>query len=49
MTEVQKNAEIKIRLPKEEKEQFFNVCKSKAVNPSELLRQFITGYIKDNK
>lgn len=49
MAEVQKNAEIKIRLSKEEKEQFFEVCKGKAVNPSELIRQFIASYTKENK
>lgn len=36
-----KNDVIRLRLSKEVKTEFQAICKKKAVNPSELLRQFI--------
>ena len=42
------NDTIKVRLSKELKERFQAVCKSKAVNASELLRQYIEQYAEEN-
>ena len=39
-----KNDVIRLRLSKEVKTEFQAICKKKAVNPSELLRQFITQW-----
>lgn len=36
-----KNDVVRLRLSKEVKTEFQAICKKKAVNPSELLRQFI--------
>lgn len=40
---------IQIRLEKELKDQFQAICKAKAINSSELIRQLITKWIEDNK
>lgn len=39
---------INIRIDKETKDQFMSICKSKAINSSELIRQWIKQFIKDN-
>lgn len=46
---MEKDAEIKVRLPKETKEEFTRRAKRKALNPSEWLRQQIEGFIKEDQ
>lgn len=49
----QKDGYIQLRLPHELKDQFQATCRRKAINSSELLRQFIAQWVmeqnKDNK
>lgn len=40
---------MQFRIDKETKDQFMSICKSKAINSSELIRQWIQKFIKDNK
>lgn len=40
---------IQIRIPKHFKEDFYEICQQKAINPSYLLRNFIDEFIKENK
>lgn len=40
---------IRLRVSKEIKEQYSRICKEKAINSSELLRQFILRWIEENK
>ena len=39
---------VKVRVSTELKTQFQSICKSKAVNASELLRQYIEQYVEEN-
>lgn len=45
--EKQKDVFIQVRVPKELRTQFQTLCKSKAINSSELLRQLITQWIAE--
>lgn len=45
--EKQKDVFIQVRVPKELRMQFQALCKSKAINSSELLRQLITQWITE--
>lgn len=40
---------IRLRVSKEMKEQYNQLCKEKAINSSELLRQFIVRWLEENK
>ena len=44
-----KRVVLQIRLDKELKEQFQQICKEKAINSSELLRQFIAEWLQTQK
>ena len=48
MDELIKNAEIKIRLSKELKDNYNAICKKNAINQSEWLRQQIEEFVKKN-
>lgn len=39
---------LQIRVEKDDRDKFRDLCKKKAVNPSELIRQWIDNYIKQN-
>ncbi|MDT8900610.1 ribbon-helix-helix protein, CopG family [Anaeroselena agilis] len=43
-----KDAEIKIRLPQEEKDAFTAICDRDAVNASEIIRRLLADYVKSN-
>ena len=45
----QKTTNIIIRVDTETKAQFMSLCKSKAINSSELLRQLITQWIHEQQ
>lgn len=47
--EKQKDVFIQVRVPKELRTQFQTLCKSKAINSSELLRQLITQWIHEQQ
>lgn len=47
--EYTKNSVIRCRIEKDIHQEFKEVCKRGAFNPSELLRQWIIKFIKDNK
>ena len=47
--EKQKDVFIQVRVPKELRTQFQQLCKSKAINSSELLRQLITQWIHEQQ
>jgi hypothetical protein len=47
--EKQKDVFIQVRVPKELRTQFQTLCKHKAINGSELLRQFITQWIHEQQ
>ena len=47
--EKQKDVFIQVRVPKELRAQFQTLCKSKAINSSELLRQLITQWIHEQQ
>ncbi|GBG55190.1 hypothetical protein SPFL3102_03548 [Sporomusaceae bacterium FL31] len=44
-----KEAEIKIRLPKDTKAEFQRIAEQKAINPSAWLRQQIDHFIKEHQ
>lgn len=44
-----KRVVLQIRLDKEVKEQFQQICKEKAINSSELLRQLIAEWLQTQK
>lgn len=44
-----KTAIIKLRVSQELKDDFQQLCKSKAINSSELLRQLITQWIQEQQ
>lgn len=49
MAEVEtKETVIRLRVTKELKAQYYALCKSKAINSSELLRQYIQQWVYDN-
>ncbi|WP_366915950.1 ribbon-helix-helix protein, CopG family [uncultured Megasphaera sp.] len=48
MIEKTKEVRINVRLEKETRDKFQQICKSKAVNSSELIRQWIEKYIKEH-
>lgn len=43
------NTYMQIRMPKEMKDEFQRIAKEKAQNPSQLVRNWITKYIEENK
>lgn len=47
--EKQKDVFIQVRVPKELRTQFQTLCKSKAINSSELLRQMIIQWIHEQQ
>lgn len=47
--EKQKDVFIQVRVPKELRTQFQQLCKHKAINSSELLRQLITQWIHEQQ
>jgi metal-responsive CopG/Arc/MetJ family transcriptional regulator len=48
MIEKPKEVRINVRLEKDTRDKFQKICKSKAVNSSELIRQWIEKYIQQN-
>lgn len=48
MLEKTKEVRINIRLEKDTRDKFQQICKSKAINGSELIRQWIEKYIQQN-
>ena len=47
--EKEKDDSIRIRIPSSLKAEFKDVCKRKAINSSELLRQFIVEWLQMHK
>ena len=47
--EKQKDVFLQIRVPKDFRTQFQHLCKSKAINSSELLRQLITQWMDEQQ
>lgn len=47
--EKQKDVFIQVRVPKELRTQFQTLCKSKAINSSELLRQMIMQWMQEQQ
>ena len=47
--EKQKDVFIQVRVPKELRMQFQTLCKSKAINSSELLRQMIMQWMQEQQ
>lgn len=45
MTELEKDTNIKIRIDRETKDKFSELCKQKAINSSALIRQLIKQWI----
>lgn len=43
-----KNSVIRCRLDKELHENFMSLCKEKAINASELMRQWIFAFVQNN-
>ena len=43
-----KNSVIRCRLEKELHENFMSLCKDKAINASELMRQWILAFVQNN-
>lgn len=48
MIDKEKDTYIRIRLDADTKERFKNICQKRAINLSELIRQWITKYVKEN-
>lgn len=46
---LEKESRINLRLEKEKKDLFQQICKRKAINASELMRQWIDKFIEENK
>ena len=40
---------IQVVLDKDQKEEFYYICKSNSHNPSELIRKWITEYLQNKK
>lgn len=40
---------IKIRIDEEVKTKFYNKCSEEAINPSKLIRKFITDWLEEHK
>lgn len=46
---IEKEARINLRLEKEKRDLFQQICKRKAINASELMRQWIDKFIEEHK
>lgn len=49
MTTIENDDSIRIRISSQTKAEFKDLCKKKAINSSELLRQLINNWIEEQK